>query len=339
MKEVVLFGRTVQVKDVGCNKSNCIGQPIPPIVNLFVKVTNACNAKCPFCSNVGHANERTHFDTGKLFRCIDEILDKRIILNRLNITGGEPAMCPSIVNDIITKLAIQPRYSHLHLHFNTNGLLASSQELMRNDRFNSISVSLHHYDAGRLSEIYGVKISNKALNFEGVKKEKLNLSCNLIKGYVDNKEEVQRMLDFAIGIGIPRIGFVGLMPVNDYCRSHTIQLEKIDFESIPRVYYTGSRDRGENCKCSNYLYNKDRRILEIYICVTICIPIIANRLCSLTVNIFDKVSAPTISYISLYEYSRTFQPSQRRFEIQYVLPTSSFGLGKMESGRHITIHF
>jgi len=264
MKEIVLFDHIIQVKDIGCNRYGISGIALPPIVNLFVKVTNACNAKCPFCSNANYTNIRVNFDIDKLFHCIDEILDKKIILNRINITGGEPAVCSSIVCDIIARLKSKPRYSRLHLHLNTNGLLASSQELMRNERFNSISVSLHHYDIDCLSEIYGVKIPEKALSFNGIEISKLNLSCNLIKGYIDNETEVLHMLDFAINKAILRIGFVGLMPVNSYCKAHAVQLEQIDFDNIPHLYFTGSKDRGENCKCSNYLYNKDGRILEVY---------------------------------------------------------------------------
>ena len=41
-------------------------------------------------------------------------------------------------------------------------------------------------------------------------------------------------------------------------------LEDIHLESIPHVYFTKSMNRGSDCKCSNYLYNRDLKILEIY---------------------------------------------------------------------------
>ena len=125
-------------------------------------------------------------------------------------------------------------------------------------------MSLHHYDLARLSDLYGCRISEKAFDFEGIDMQKLNSSCNLIKGYIDNAEEARKMLDFNLDLGIPRIGFVALMKVNDYCRKHFIDLEDIHLESISHVYFTKSMNRGTDCKCSNYLYNRNLKILEIY---------------------------------------------------------------------------
>ena len=228
MTEYQLFGRNILIKRVGCGKGDSMGVPIPPSLNLFVKVTNGCNANCPFCSNAGHTQERHLFDVDKLFACIDEILNQRIVLNRLNITGGEPSIVPETVNRIIERLDASPDYQRIHLHLNTNGLLPKSQEMMRITRFDSISISMHHYDMSVLSELY------------------------------------KKMLDKTIDIGIPRIGFVGLMPVNKYSKEHFIDLEEIRIDSIPHVYFTKSKNRGQNCKCSNYLYNRDGKILEIY---------------------------------------------------------------------------
>lgn len=259
-----LFGRDIQIKKTGCNMGNQPGFPIPPAVNLFVKATNGCNAKCAFCSNRDATSGYNRFNAVKLFECIDEILNQGIILNRLNITGGEPAVVPDVVEKIINMLNHNPAYRPIHLHLNTNGLLPDSQALMHNERFDSISVSLHHYDARRLSEIYHCRISENALAFDGIDMDKVNISCNLIKGYIDRPQEAHRMLDLAIDLGILRIGFVGLMPVNDYCKQHFVDLEEIHIESIPHVYFTKSKNRGADCKCSNYLYNRDGKILEIY---------------------------------------------------------------------------
>ena len=72
------------------------------------------------------------------------------------------------------------------------------------------------------------------------------------------------MLDFVADLGVPRIGFVALMKVNDYCREHFVDLESLNLESIPHVYFIKSMNRGENCKCLNYLYNKNLSVLEVY---------------------------------------------------------------------------
>ena len=258
-----VFGNAIKIKRVGCNCLDEPGQPIEPSVNLFVKVTKGCNAHCLFCSNAGAAVPNTPFNIPKLFEIIRLLLASGINVNRVNITGGEPSVVPDLVERILLKMS-EPDYSDIHLHLNTNGLLPQSQELMRHPRWDSISMSLHHYDTTKLSELYGCRIPETAFYFEGIDIQKLNTSCNLIKGYIDNAEEAHKMLDFNINLGVPRIGFVALMKVNEYCREHFVDLEEIHLESIPHVYFTRSMNRGSDCKCTNYLYNKDLKILEIY---------------------------------------------------------------------------
>ena len=174
---------------MGCNHEGCVGLPIPPCVNLFVKVTDGCNAHCAFCSNA-NAPATTGFDIEKLFTVIDEVLTQGIILNRINITGGDPSCVSSRVEQILHRLD-GGDYQHIHVHLNTNGLLLQSQELMKQPRWDSISVSLHHYDARKLSEIYQTEITSESLLFDGVDMMKVNASCNLIKGYIDNTLKFQ----------------------------------------------------------------------------------------------------------------------------------------------------
>jgi len=259
-----LFGKTIQVKRTGCNSGSAVGFPIPPSVNLFVKTTDRCNAHCAFCSNGCNKAAALNFDTSKLFQCIDEILNNGIFLNRLNLTGGEPSVVPDIVHEIISRLKGNDHYNRIHLHLNTNGLSHTAYELMKQPRIDSISLSLHHYDRQRLASIYHCIIPDHFGHFDGVDLSKVNLSCNLIKGFIDSTQEVKKMLDHTIDLGIPRIGFVALMPVNAYCREHFVDLEDITIEKIPHLYFTKSKNRGMNCKCSNFLYNRDAKILEIY---------------------------------------------------------------------------
>ena len=257
------FGKEIQIKRFGCNCLDEPGQPIEPSVNLFVKVTKSCNAHCLFCSNRDATTPSLPFNVSKLLTIVRELMDSGIMVNRVNITGGEPSVVSPLVEDILQKMS-EPEVSSIHMHLNTNGLLPPSQKLMRHPRWNSISMSLHHHDLSKLSELYGCEIPDTAVRFEGIDRQRLNASCNLIKGYVDTPEEASKMLDFALELGLPRLGFVALMKVNDYCRDHFVELEDIHLDTIPHVYFTRSMDRGEDCKCSNYLYNKNLKILEIY---------------------------------------------------------------------------
>ena len=260
---MIIFEKEIAIKSHGCNVMDEPGQRIIPSVNLFVKVTKGCNAHCQFCSNANSTNASSAFNIPKLINVIKELKGKGICVNRINITGGEPSVVSPLVCKILDNIE-ENGFDDVHLHLNTNGILPQSQELMRHHRWDSISMSLHHYDTAKLSELYGCRISESAFDFEGIDLQKVNSSCNLVKGYIDNAEEAHKMLDFNLDLGIPRIGFVALMKVNDYCREHFVDLEDIHLDSIPHVYFTKSMNRGSDCKCSNYLYNRDLKILEIY---------------------------------------------------------------------------
>lgn len=256
-------GKKIDVKEYGCRLGDIPARKVIPSVNIFTKVTGGCPAKCLFCSNAGAEHVASQYDIEKLAAFSQELMDSGVEVHRLNITGGEPSLVPERVEAILDKFS-EGALSDVHLHLNTNGLLPASQQLMRHPRWNSISVSLHHYDMDKLSEIYGIRIPDEALDFTGIDMKILNVSCNLLKGYIDSADQVHEMLDFCIDKGITRIGFVSLMLVNDWCREHFVDFKSIDLESIPHVYFTKCMDRGQDCKCSNYLYNRDLKVLEIY---------------------------------------------------------------------------
>lgn len=258
-----VFRKDILLKGHGCQLGRREPRNVPLSVNIFVKVTDSCNARCAFCSNGGCHKDSAVFNHNKLWTVVDELRKNDILINRINITGGEPATVAETVERILEK-ASEPSYSGIHIHLNTNGLLPSSQSLMRHPRWDSISMSLHHYETGKLAEIYGVTIPSSSFEFYGIDIDKVNASCNLIRGYIDCAYEAEKMMKYAISLGLPRLGFVALMKVNGYCQERYVDFDEIDFSSIPHLYFTESRNRGTDCKCSNYLYNHDGRILEIY---------------------------------------------------------------------------
>ncbi|MCD8292110.1 MAG: radical SAM protein [Prevotella sp.] len=285
-----LSKKEILVRKNGCNINGGLTPSLDPSVNIYVKVTDHCNATCPFCCremddwHIGKAMSETeqkaktgarcmdenHFDVDKLFKAIEDILRSKIKVNRVCVTGGEPSMALDIVNHILKNFDIPP-FNRIHLQLNTNGLSNNAQELMHNPRWDTISVSMHHYNPTMLAEIYGLshkvykEIHNTCMpSFNGVNRCVLNLSCNLIKGYVDSPAEVQKMMDFAISQQIYVIGFVGLMPSNSFCRTHYVDYRSLDMESIPDIIKTKTKENGIHCSCSNFLYRNESGMLDVY---------------------------------------------------------------------------
>lgn len=259
-----LFNKEIEFQGYSCSGPFGMTRKMRPFVNLYIKVTDGCNAQCRFCCNAGMCKSPV-FILSKLFECIEEINRKGIGINRICLTGGEPSLCYDRVGEIIKFVQDTPYCAATQLQLNTNGLSVDSHRLMRWNRLDIISVSLHHYDVERLQEIYGCKIDREIANYTGVDPRKLNVSCNLIKGYIDSAEEVKNYLDFVALKGIRTVGFVSLMKMNDYCCEKFIDYSEIELEAVPNLILTRERHRESVCKCRNYIYRSENdSMVEVY---------------------------------------------------------------------------
>lgn len=250
-----IFNKPIKVKTF-----DCTGGYSDPRVNIFVRITNKCNANCKFCSDKSCSKVSREFNVEKLLDIITEIERNEITVNKLNITGGEPSTVPLI--KILGFLESIPDYIHAHL--NTNGISDESRDLMKLDRWNSISMSVHHYSIPKIMEIYGIKkLPINYLNFSKIDLSKVNFSCNLIKGYIDNYKEILQFCESAKETKIKRVGFVGLMPMNQYSKENNIRFHHLPIpkEDLDNDWvWKGSLCRAKICNCRNYKYKG----MEVY---------------------------------------------------------------------------
>ena len=247
-------------KPIKVKTFDCTGGYSDPRVNIFVRMTNKCNANCKFCSDKSCGRVPKEFNVSKLLDIIEEIERNEITVNKLNITGGEPSIAPHI--KILSLLESIPDYIHVHL--NTNGVSDESRDLMKLDRWNSISMSVHHYSIPKIMEIYGIKkLPINYLNFNEIDLSKVNFSCNLIKGYIDSYKEILQFCKSARKMKIKRVGFVGLMPVNQYSKENNIRFHHLPIpkEDLDNDWvWEGSLCRSKICNCRNYKYKG----MEVY---------------------------------------------------------------------------
>lgn len=267
-----LFGKDIKFADKLCMRPHIPasingfnGLLNKPFVNLYVKITDRCNAHCPFCCNGNRHNvPSSSFDTDKLFHIIREIVGKGVKLNRINLTGGEPGLCPDIVADLLQRIAESEECAFTQVQLNTNGLNRDAQALMHHPRLDSISLSLHHYDRDKLSELYGHRVDINPLAETKDISDKLNISCNLIKGYIDCPAEIEKMIHYAAVNGLKTIGFVSLMQKNRYCEERFVDFRKIDLSSISTLILSNDRALLNICGCRNYLFHAKECLMEIY---------------------------------------------------------------------------
>jgi len=250
--KVNLFGKDVELRDKYCQFYNEEASDVEqPYINLYVRF-KGCNANCLFCEFQDNA---CPFDMEKYLEIVKE-LSTKLEIRKFGFTGGEPTMVYDKFKEVV--MATRELSPTSILSVNTNGLnltkLFNYKELI--STLDNVALSRHHYDEDKNNEILGFK---SATNDEIREVQKLHsnpdllhFSCNLIKGYIDNEEEIFKMLNHANDLNVFRTGLVSLMPVNDYCKDNHIDSNKFELNS--RFFNTKRWTNGKVCSCSNYNY-------------------------------------------------------------------------------------
>lgn len=263
-----LFGKPISLWRKSCAFNGTTPSDVEPFINLYIRVTDACNASCRFCCN-GGSRPCKGFNSGKFEEVLQEIGKSGIRLNRINLTGGELSTRCELVEDILGIIGKSSVSHFSQVQIQTNGISRSARQMMGLTRVDAVALSLHHYDFARLSEIYGCNVPSDLLELPRGLKSKISLSCNLIKGYIDNPGEIEKMLRFAVSKGYNTIGFAGLMKLNDYCLANYVDPWKIDFASIPGLIQSEEKTHEGACRCRNYLYIGGEKPLTVYVRETI----------------------------------------------------------------------
>jgi len=248
-----LFGKEINIKDNYCSLDGCKGRKIDePYVNMYVVLTNTCNANCAFCCNPTKV-DKAHFDFYKFYYILHEIrLTYGLKINKLSFTGGEPTLSGMLEHCV---RAVKNLDEDIFTVVNTNGskletLIPISQY------FDSIAISRHYHNDDANRSIFNCH--NHIATEEEIKtlpyKNKVHLSCNLQKGYMDNIMSVKTYLEHAAAMGIDDVGFVSLMPVNDYCKENFVDFKDIEFDAIDNLFISKEWNNKDSCRCRNYLY-------------------------------------------------------------------------------------
>lgn len=226
-------------------------------INLYVQITHTCNAKCKFCSN-SCGKEIEKFDKTKFFEIFDELY-KEVFINKVTFTGGEPTLNSDLSECI---KYVRNKDKNILIFLDTN---ASNLKLLEKvaPYVNSIALSRHHFDENLNNEIFGFKTAtNKDLeNLPISVKSKINLRCNLIKGYIDDFDKCKKYLDWCSSINFTSVGFIKLMPYTDFAKEKFVD---VDIKNLPNMIRTKCSKRPGICFCENYIYISDTGCVNIY---------------------------------------------------------------------------
>lgn len=262
--KVKLFGTNVEVKDTSCGMNGNPGYPYMDLrINTYTCLTHVCNAKCPFCEYC--YNNTVTFDFDKWCYCMDEIINTLGIF-KASFTGGEPSLELDILKKCLKYL--KSKDENIFTIINTNGVRLKDLEGI--EYLDNIALSRHALSDEENFKIFGTESVASLQDIRNFKdKEKIHLSCNIIKGCIDNDDKIKKYFEMASDIGVTDVGFVTLMPINDFAKEHTIDFSDIpltlDSKFIVNRYFDRIVNNTCVCKCRNYLYNsKNSKIITGY---------------------------------------------------------------------------
>lgn len=225
---------------------------------LFIYITNICNARCEYCaSSCNKYNGDIDFKELKEF--LDEYSDKIL---RVSISGGEPLIN---IKSLKKLLKLLKKY-HLNISLHTNGyFLLKNIRLLNRFKINPIMISRHHYDDNLNNEIFKIKTLSLGDLKKLKSKNKIEISCLLIKNYIDSMDKVVEFLEQVSDSEVESVGFVSMLQVNDYTKKNFVDYRDLIENISDRFKEINKMNDGNRCSCSTYLYMaKNNKIILVY---------------------------------------------------------------------------
>lgn len=209
---------------VKCNPNNSCVDCKNNGVNI--KLTNKCNCNCEFCIEKGGLVTEE--------KSVQTLIDATNLLdyNNVLVLGGEPLMYPHIEEYLAG-------IENKKIYLTTNGtLLTDEMAEMLSKYLTAINISMHHCTEAKNAEIYkypkysfeNIRSAIKIFNKNGIP---VRINANLVKGVLDTKKEVKKMIYFAQFMGATSIRFAELQN----CEELWVDSSKL-FKNLPENPYT-----------------------------------------------------------------------------------------------------
>ena len=254
-EEIELYNEKVKIKNYYCSSNPNIFEKGNMKLNLYIKITDSCNANCKFCSN-SNTKDSGNINLDKL-KDVLIYLNSKDILNRISITGGEPLLKMDLLNDVLNLVfEIIPNSK---VTINTNGYnIKKVLDLDSINKLYGIHISRHHYSDEVNNKIFGIEVAStddiKYVMDKVNNKQLLRLNCLFIKDYIDDMNSIYEYLEFASKLNIFRVGFVSLMKINDYSKENFIDFNNIILKESNKNKNVSHYFDKNICECINGVY-------------------------------------------------------------------------------------
>ncbi|MBR3439118.1 MAG: radical SAM protein [Clostridia bacterium] len=267
---VTVLGKPVTVKNYICSSDGVSYYKKDDDIKLSLAVCPImfCPGRCPFCI-AKNTDSNKRIDIERLSKVLYALKEENRI-QRINITGGEPFYDVVFLNEVVN-LIYEVFGFDFELSISTNGVhIERIFEISGLEHIEAIHISRHHYDDAINRTIFG--------GFNAPGKEKLKeavdsvsfkdifvYNCMLLKDFINSREDVHKMLDFAIETGVPKVGFMSCSPVNEYAAEQTVPFESVINDEDESLLFTRGFYDYEFCRCRDGVYlSEDGSIEEFY---------------------------------------------------------------------------
>lgn len=263
-REIELFGKQVKLKNYTCSNIENTVIPATMQLDLYLKITDICNAKCAVCSNKGNESLE-NIDLSKLKYVLEYLYNKNV-LNRVAITGGEPFLNIQKLNNVVN--TIYEANNKAIVSINTNGYrLNEASQLDNIGKVREIHLSRHHYLDKENDEFFKIKtatINDIVKASEKLNKDAIKLNCLIMKQFIYNLKEVKNYLEMASKLGISLVRFLSLMALNDESIKNFIDINEVFKEQDEDMIATEHNYDCKLCECLHGLYCGDNGKLVRY---------------------------------------------------------------------------
>lgn len=195
------------------------------INGLRISVTENCNFNCFYCHREGCSESRLEMSPDEISSIVK--IASGFGVEKIKITGGEPLLRDDIMD--IVAASVKPGIREVSM--TTNGtLLSNKAQELAEAGLNRVNISLDTLDAEKFAKITRNGSLQKVLDgINAALEAKLvpvKLNMVLLKGV--NEDEVDRMIDFASGLGMI-LQLIELVDLNgkDF-KEHHLALEAIE---------------------------------------------------------------------------------------------------------------
>ncbi len=214
-----------------------------PRLPLNVLLTKRCNYHCRFCIEDTNRVSEKGLDWENFVVPINELVEAELISDLL-LLGGEPLYFPGIIQ-LIKSLKLKPIIT-------TNGYRLIKDKVFLHDflavaqNIRALNISLPHYLEDKRAKLSGTghSFSNEEL-IEMTRQLAPNLRVRintlLIRGYIDNLDEIGAMIALCERMGIEELKIGELTgrksSIHGFIQPKTVQFNAENYISIPDEEY------------------------------------------------------------------------------------------------------